>query len=196
MATPLTLSDTQLILLSAGSQRDNGLLTPPARLRGAPSLVLATKLLAAGLAEEVPVSLGEPSWREDTSGARVGLKITSAGLRAIGVTDEGEIHPGDPGQGVAVDESHSSSAPRAGRSVREGSKKALVLSILQREEGASLDDLIAATGWLPHTTRAALTGLRQNGYTLHKTKGPDGKAIYRAEPQADTAGPQSLPEVV
>jgi len=39
-----------------------------------------------------------------------------------------------------------------------------VIEMLSRSGGASLADLIAATGWLPHTTRAALTGLRKRGF--------------------------------
>jgi DNA-binding MarR family transcriptional regulator len=42
--------------------------------------------------------------------------------------------------------------------------------LLQREEGATLGELIDATGWLPHTTRAALTGLRKKGHAIEKTK--------------------------
>lgn len=44
---------------------------------------------------------------------------------------------------------------------RPASRQTLVIDLLARKEGASLDEMIAATGWLPHTTRAALTGLRQ-----------------------------------
>jgi hypothetical protein len=41
---------------------------------------------------------------------------------------------------------------------RQGTKIAGVIALLQRDQGAKLDELIAATGWLPHTARAALTG--------------------------------------
>lgn len=58
------------------------------------------------------------------------------------------------------------------------SKQALVKNLLTRGEGASLDELIAATGWLPHTTRAALTGLRKKGFAIDKTK-VDGVTRYR-----------------
>ena len=57
-------------------------------------------------------------------------------------------------------------------------KQALIIGLLQRQEGATLADLVAATGWLPHTTRAALTRLRQTGHVLHKTNGETG-AVYR-----------------
>ena len=62
--------------------------------------------------------------------------------------------------------------------IRAASKQILVKNLLARDEGASLDELIAATGWLPHTTRAALTGLRKKGFAIDKTK-VDGVTRYR-----------------
>ena len=44
---------------------------------------------------------------------------------------------------------------------------------------ATLAELIAVTGWLPHTTRAALTGLRHKGFVLDKSKREDGTTVYR-----------------
>ena len=44
---------------------------------------------------------------------------------------------------------------------RIGSKLATVINLLQRSDGATISNLIEATGWLAHTTRAALTGLRK-----------------------------------
>ena len=62
---------------------------------------------------------------------------------------------------------------------REPTKQALIIGLLQREAGATLDDLVAATHWLPHTTRAALTRLRQAGHVLDKAKGETGATVYR-----------------
>ena len=51
---------------------------------------------------------------------------------------------------------------------------------LSRDRGATIDELTAATGWLPHTTRAALTRLRKRGFGLERFKGETGGAsIYR-----------------
>jgi Protein of unknown function (DUF3489) len=60
------------------------------------------------------------------------------------------------------------------------SKQALVLELLQRKEGASVAELVAATDWLPHTTRAALTRLRQGGHELQKEKRETGETAYIA----------------
>ncbi|WP_374528876.1 DUF3489 domain-containing protein [Novosphingobium sp.] len=59
------------------------------------------------------------------------------------------------------------------------SKAALVEDLLQRSDGASLDDLCQATGWLAHTCRAFLTGLRKKGKVVERSKREDGVTIYR-----------------
>jgi hypothetical protein len=58
------------------------------------------------------------------------------------------------------------------------SKQTLIKDLLAREEGATLDEMIAATGWLPHTTRAALTNLRKKGIAIDKAK-VEGVTRYR-----------------
>jgi hypothetical protein len=58
-------------------------------------------------------------------------------------------------------------------------KRDIVLGLLARPEGASLDEMVAATGWLPHTTRAMLTGLKKKDHVLSSEK-VDGVRRYRA----------------
>ena len=60
------------------------------------------------------------------------------------------------------------------------SKTSLVLDLLRSPAGASIEELVAATGWLPHTTRAALTGLRKKGHLLISEK-VEGLRRYRIE---------------
>ena len=52
-------------------------------------------------------------------------------------------------------------------------KSANVVTLLQREAGATLAELIEATGWKAHTIRAALTGLRKKGYIIERRKRED-----------------------
>ena len=66
----------------------------------------------------------------------------------------------------------SAGAPKA------PSKQQQLAALLVRDEGATLNDMIAATGWLPHTTRAALTGLKKKGYAITSDK-IDGVRTYR-----------------
>lgn len=58
------------------------------------------------------------------------------------------------------------------------SKSATVVALLERDEGATRAELITATGWLPHTTRAALTGLRKKGHAIERSKRGDA-TCYR-----------------
>ena len=60
------------------------------------------------------------------------------------------------------------------------SKISTVISLLGREQGASVAELCAATGWLPHTMRAALTGLRKKGRAIEKAS-LDGVTLYRIQ---------------
>jgi Protein of unknown function (DUF3489) len=77
---------------------------------------------------------------------------------------------------------------RPERMPRTGSKQVIVLDHLQRPQGATLDELVAATGWLPHTTRAALTGFRKRGFELERSKGEDGRSSYRITHSAKVGG--------
>lgn len=62
-------------------------------------------------------------------------------------------------------------------------KAARVLDLLHRPGGVSLDELVTATGWLPHTTRAALTGLRRKGHAIARDK-VEGVTRYAIETPA------------
>ena len=63
-------------------------------------------------------------------------------------------------------------------SAKTPSKQQQLAALIVRDEGATLDQMIAATGWLPHTTRAALTGLKKRGYAISSDK-IDGVRTYR-----------------
>ena len=62
-------------------------------------------------------------------------------------------------------------------------KSASVIALLQRTQGATIAEMIEATGWLPHTTRAALTGIRKKGHIIEKSKRGD-MTCYRIAPVA------------
>lgn len=52
-----------------------------------------------------------------------------------------------------------------------------MIALLRPPQGATLTELIAATDWLPHTTRAALTGLKKKGHQIERCK-RDGATCY------------------
>ena len=63
--------------------------------------------------------------------------------------------------------------------VKRATKQDSVLALLQRDGGASLNAIVEDTGWLPHTARAALSGLRKKGHTIVRTK-VEGETRYSA----------------
>ena len=65
------------------------------------------------------------------------------------------------------------------RTERPKTKRAQLVGLLERPEGASITEISTTLGWLPHTVRAALTGLRHSGRELSRHKHADGKAVYR-----------------
>jgi hypothetical protein len=163
------LNDTQLLVLSTASQHPDGLLTPPERLRGAALQIFQRKLVELQLVSELAVGVTEPAWHQSDERGRIGLQISPTGLAALGLEPEGTDSEPEPSP-----DSASNPAPRS------GSKIAVVLELLQRPEGATIDELIAATRWLPHTIRAALSSLRKRGYVIALRRGEGDRAAYHA----------------
>ena len=192
----IKFNDTQLVLLSAASQHHDHCLVPPTGPKRSQVQRAVAKLLEAGLVKEIRAKAGAPIWRRDEeTGHTYVLKLTAAGVKAIAVDktppSQGEAerradHPvgaADPQPEPATVNRPDSRAARIPMSPRSGTKIAEVIALLQRGDGSTLAELVAATGWLPHTTRAALTGLRKHGYAIaiDRTDKPRG-SVYRIEP--------------
>lgn len=184
---PIKLNDAQLALLSAASQREDRYLTPPNGAKLAQARKAAAKLIEAGFVREVKAKGDAPVWRRDEEAhGDYALKLTAAGLKAIAASAAGDgrlgakpASSGDALETAIVTDaepelatnhtSGSDNLPAAASSAvspRAGTKIAAIIVLLGRVEGATIDELVEATGWLPHTTRAALTGLRKRGYAL------------------------------
>jgi hypothetical protein len=71
--------------------------------------------------------------------------------------------------------------PTGAPSTKLPKKQQLIANLLLRDRGATIEDMVTATGWLPHTTRAALTGLKKRGYAL-SSDSIYGVRTYRAVP--------------
>jgi uncharacterized protein DUF3489 len=83
---------------------------------------------------------------------------------------------------AAIDRPNSSVASTP-RLPRRGTKIAGVVELLQGSDGVTLVELVANTGWLPHTARAALTGLRKRGYAVVIDRADKARgSVYRIEP--------------
>jgi hypothetical protein len=69
----------------------------------------------------------------------------------------------------------------AAKEPRGPSKIASVIALLERLEGATLAEMVEETGWQPHTTRAALTGLKKKGHTIARDKRGDVTCYHIAK---------------
>jgi Protein of unknown function (DUF3489) len=199
----IKLTDTQLVLLGVAAQRKDLCLVAPPTLKGATAQKVASKLISAGLVKEVRAKASGPIWRRDEeSGASYALKLTAVGAKAIAVDDAAE--PEDAGEESDALANQDQAAIRSkldakdARTVeamepgpirlsapRGGSKLAHVIALLERDHGATIEELIAATGWLAHTTRAALTGLRKRGYPVAIDRSDDKRGSFYRIPAAE-----------
>ena len=61
-------------------------------------------------------------------------------------------------------------------------KRAQLISLLERPEGASVAEVGQRLGWLPHTVRAAITGLRKAGREVTRSQDANDESVYRLAP--------------
>ena len=210
------MHNTQLAILSAASRREDCCLIAPKNLKRPAAEKLAANLLAAGLVREIKAKPYMPVWRRDGEAGRAfSLKLTVAGLKFTAINEDDTMPeesvgaaPGEDGsnaEGAAnpalaeigattgiVATAPGSPAPNGtsapvSSTPRQGTKIARAIELLQREEGATLESMIVATGWLPHTASAALTGLRHRGCDVRLERGEKGSAsVYRIDASATT----------
>jgi hypothetical protein len=199
------LTDTQLIVLSSAANHDDGLATRPANLNAAAAMKVASSLIAKGCVREIRAKADAPVWHENDEG-RFALKITRAGRETIGVDEEEGQQAASSSAIPEISKSKKSGSKSAGKKdaakttdartkaaraktagnaesasaqVRAGSKQATIVKLMSRPKGATLDEMIEATDWLPHTTRAALTGLRKRGFALERIDEEAKGSVYR-----------------
>ena len=166
------LTDTQAIVLSAASQREGHIALPlPDSLRGGAATKVVGALLAKGFLEEVEADMrnGEPVWRETGDGHGVKLIATDTGLAAIAIEiDSAKIAPTeDP-------------TPKT-RTPREGTKQATLIAMLRAPDGATIAEIMDATGWQSHTVRGAMSGAlkKKLGLEVTSEKVEDRGRVYK-----------------
>jgi hypothetical protein len=182
---PMTkLSDTQAVILSAASQRADGAVLPLPETRkikgGAIDKVLSS-LKTRGLIEHQGTPRGDNP---------PPLRITPAGLKAIGVETEDDgsegATPADAGALAPAGRGAATPAKRKARASakpgkaatgqkptpRAATKQAQMIEMLKRPEGATVEQIAAATGWQHHTIRGAISGAlkKKLGLTVEATR--------------------------
>ncbi len=140
-------------------------MTPSWRNWGDAAKVIGA-MLAKGFLEEVEADTrtGEPVWRETGYGHGVTPVATDAGLAAIGIEPDTSAAP-EP-------------APKA-RTPHEGTKQATLIAMLRAPDGATIEEIMAATDWQSHTVRGAIAGaLRKRlGLEVTSEKVEDGGCV-------------------
>lgn len=156
----IKLSDTQFVTLSAACQRDDRNVLPlPANIKGGAANKVIDSLIAKGLIRQAVAERGEPILRESGDGHGITFVATDAAFTALGIEPDepaDDANTGAMGLRRAVAASAAPTVPV--RKTREGSKQAQLIAMLQRPEGASIAEIVAAFGWQPHTVRGAIAG--------------------------------------
>jgi len=187
------LSDTQAVILSAAAQReDRNVLPLPGSLRGGAARKVIGALMKRGLIAETATDSQTKAdaalnriWRNDEDGNAILLHITDAGLVAIGVEPDGgdsaptgadEARSAEPPQDTPAE---ADPAPKA-RTPRAGTKQAKLIEMLRAEGGATIDEIVEATGWKPHTIRGAMSGAlkKKLGLTITSEKVEGRGRVY------------------
>lgn len=184
MTTP---SDTQSLILSRAATRPGNLALPlPEGLVGAAAKMVVGKMIARGWVEEVEANLrhGEPMWRETGDGHGTTLIATEAGLEAIGIepvvaSAVASVRNARPKpEPVQTPDDTDTAKPVA---IRAGTKKAQIIAMLQRPEGATVAEMVEATGWLAHTVRGCISGAlkKKLGLPIAAEKVEGRGTVYR-----------------
>jgi hypothetical protein len=205
------LSDTQLVILSAACQRDDRSVYPiTAKVSGGALSKVLNSLLGKGMVEEIATTDPTSVWRTGEDGARFSLRATTEACRAIGIEAEGAEAASAPAGTSANTPTGADTGPIAGneadaaapagkggrrrrktatgaaRGKTEGkanSKQAQLVAMLRRPEGASLDEIMTATGWQAHTVRGAIAGAlkKKLGLTVTSEKLEGRGRVYRID---------------
>lgn len=183
------LSDTQALILSAAAQRPENIAMPlPESLRGGAAAKVVGAMLAKNLLQEVDADMrkGELMWRESGDGHGVTLVATDAGLAAIGIEPEdANLAPAGatdaPAKEPAPDTPTEPEAAPKARTPREGTKQATLIAMLRAPGGATIEEIMAATGWQSHTVRGAFAGAlkKKLGLEVSSDKVEGRGRVYR-----------------
>ncbi len=188
------LTDTQLVILSAAAQRKDGAVLPlPTSLKIAKARATTTLkgLVNRGVITEQPAARNQEAWRKTQVGERVALVITKTGLEAIGAgTDDGsrtrprgakvQPKPRKPGNSRAANGRRVK--PKALQTgVRSGTKQALIIELLGRKNGATIAEIVDASGWQPYSVRGAISGTlkKKLGLTVESAVVDSRGRVYR-----------------
>jgi hypothetical protein len=177
------LSDSQLVILNAACKRRDGSVYPvTSKLTGGALAKVLSSLLAKGLVKEVRAKQGEPHWRLDDEERPLTLIATSGAAEALGI---GEGKAGKQRASTASTLKRPAKGGKTKKSkphgTRADSKQAQLIAMLKEKKGATIDEIVRAFGWQPHTVRGAIAGALKKRLGLDVTSAKvDGRGrVYR-----------------
>ena len=144
--TQIQLTDTQSIILSTACGRDDGMVFPiTAKLKGGAVGNVCKSLLKHALLEEVAATDLNTVWRHDEERGSITLRATPLAYSTLGITD-------DPAPATLIP---SGTEPLRRRI---GTKQDTLIAMLRAPDGATIEEIVAVTGWLSHTVRGSMSG--------------------------------------
>jgi hypothetical protein len=198
---PMTkLSDTQLVILSAAAQRaDLAVLPLPDSLTlkggalnkvmdslrnrglirvlggdGGPERVVITGegMAAIGVEAEADEALAAADTAPTSAEADSAAEAPAPASEADGAAKRAKTKPAKGKGKKATKTAPAAGEPTAKPTPRAGTKQALMIEMLKRPEGATVEQIAAATGWQHHTIRGAISGAlkKKLGLTVEATR--------------------------
>jgi hypothetical protein len=200
----LKLTDADRVILASAGAREAGLVLPvPKSLKLSPTerVPVLRRLLAKGLLVERLSLPDEQPWVRAEDGTRTSLVIAPAGLEAVGLgSDDGirapaaidDAAPRPRGKAGAKQSSPKRASkakakpepkPTAPAPVGRVTKLDLLVGALRQRKGATIAELMEATGWQAHSIRGSISGALKKRMSLNVTsKTVDGRGrVYRIE---------------
>ncbi|WP_101341880.1 DUF3489 domain-containing protein [Cereibacter azotoformans] len=166
--TQIQLSDAQAVILSTACAREDGAVFPvTASLKGGAVGNVCKSLLKQGLIEEIAATDLNTVWRHDEERGPITLRATPLAYSTLGITDQQDETPVE--------------APTAPVQRRKGTKQATLIAMLRAPDGATIEEIMAATGWQSHTVRGAMAGAlkKKLGLDVTSEKVEDRGRVYR-----------------
>jgi hypothetical protein len=146
---------------------------------------LIKRLISKGLAEERIAAEKIPVWRTSDDGQRLAVVVSRAGLEAVGMLPAGKAGRRSKavGKRAPVAPDKAAVAGVSGderRRPRPGSKLAVLVDLLERKGGATIEELAGAVGWQAHSVRGVLSGTltKRFGVEIVSERG-EGLRVYR-----------------
>lgn len=167
--TQIQLSDTQAVILSTACAREDGAVFPvTASLKGGAVGNVCKSLLRHGQIEEIPATDLNTVWRHDEERGPITLRATPLAYSTLGITEE-------------QDETPPTEAPAVPVQRRKGTKQQTLIEMLRAEGGATIEEIVAATGWQAHTVRGAMSGAlkKRLGLTITSEKDAERGRVYK-----------------